>query len=95
MITMMVEKFFKKTLSNEMNLKEAKEQQNIFKSNLNKISKGRFKLEEQESSLENLKLLHKSREGVIKLFNNYLMIILLQLYLRSNTRQNIKTVLKY
>ena len=78
-----------------MKLKEAKEQQNIFKSNLNKISKGRFKLEEQESSLENLKLLHKSREGVIKLFNNYLMIILLQLYLRSNTRQNIKTVLKY
>ena len=95
MITMMVEKFFKKTLSNEMNLKEAKEQQNIFKSNLNKISKGRFKLEEQESSLENLKLLRKSREGVIKLFNNYLMIILLQLYLRSNTRQSIKTVLKY
>ena len=78
-----------------MKLKEAKEQQNIFKSNLNKISKGRFKLEEQESSLENLKLLRKSREGVIKLFNNYLMIILLQLYLRSNTRQNIKTVLKY
>ena len=95
MITMMVENFFKKTLSNEMKLKEAKEQQNIFKSNLNKISKGRFKLEEQESSLENLKLLRKSREGVIKLFNNYLMIILLQLYLRSNTRQNIKTVLKY
>ena len=29
-----------------MKLKEAKEQQNIFKSNLNKISKGRFKLEE-------------------------------------------------
>ena len=95
MITMMVENFFKKTLSNEMKLKEAKEQQNIFKSNLNKISKGRFKLEEQESSLENLKLLRKSREGVIKLFNNYLMIILLQLYLRSNTRQSIKTVLKY
>ena len=95
MITMMVENFFKKTLSNEMKLKEAKEQQNILKSNLNKISKGRFKLEEQESSLENLKLLRKSREGVIKLFNNYLMIILLQLYLRSNTRQNIKTVLKY
>ena len=78
-----------------MKLKEAKEQQNIFKSNLNKISKGRFKLEEQESSLENIKLLRKSREGVIKLFNDYLMIILLSLYLRPNTKQNIKKVLKY
>ena len=95
MITMMVENFFKKARSNEMKLKEAKEQQNIFKSNLNKISKGRFKLEEQESSLENIKLLRKSREGVIKLFNDYLMIILLSLYLRPNTKQNIKMVLKY
>ena len=95
MITMMVENFFKKARSNEMKLKEAKEQQNIFKSNLNKISKGRFKLEEQESSLENIKLLRKSREGVIKLFNDYLMIILLSLYLRPNTKQNIKKVLKY
>ena len=95
MITMMVENFLKKARSNEMKLKEAKEQQNIFKSNLNKISKGRFKLEEQESSLENIKLLRKSREGVIKLFNDYLMIILLSLYLRPNTKQNIKKVLKY
>ena len=95
MIAMMVENFFKKARSNEMKLKEAKEQQNIFKSNLNKISKGRFKLEEQESSLENIKLLRKSREGVIKLFNDYLMIILLSLYLRPNTKQNIKKVLKY
>ena len=39
MITMMVENFFKKTLSNEMKLKEAKEQQNIFKSNLTKYQK--------------------------------------------------------
>ena len=56
---------------NEMKLEVAKELQNIFKSNLNEISKGRFKLKEQKSALENIKLLYESRQAVIKLFNEY------------------------
>ena len=39
-----------------MKLEEAKKLQDIFKSNLNKISKGRFKSKEQKSALENNKL---------------------------------------
>ena len=54
-----------------MKLEDAKELQNIFKSNLNEISKGRFKSEEQKSALENIKLLYESRQTVIKLFNEY------------------------
>ena len=54
-----------------MKLEDAKELQNIFKSNLNEISKGRFKSKEQKSSLKNIKLLYESRQAVIKLFNDY------------------------
>ena len=42
-----------------MKLEEVKNLQNIFKSNLNKISKGRFKSKEQKSALENNKLLYE------------------------------------
>ena len=45
--------------------------QNLFKSNLNKISRGRYKSKEQKSVLENIKLLYESREVVIILFNDY------------------------
>ena len=48
---------FRKIKSGEMKLEDAKELQNIFKSNLNEISKGRFKPEEEISALENNKLL--------------------------------------
>ena len=47
------------------------ELQNIFKTNLNEKSKGRFKSEEQKSGLQNIKLLCESRQAVIKLFNKY------------------------
>ena len=57
-----------------MKLEDEKELQNIFKSNLNEISKGRFKSEEQKSALENIKLLYESRQTVIKLFNEYSLI---------------------
>ena len=40
-----------------MKLEEAKKLQNVFKSNLNEISRGRFKSKEQESVLKNIKLL--------------------------------------
>ena len=53
-----------------MKLEEAKKLHNVFKSNLNKISKGRYKSEKQKSALKNIKLLYNSREPVIKLFND-------------------------
>ena len=57
--------------SGEVKLENAKDLENIFKSNLNEISKGRFKSKEQKRALENIKLLYESRQAVIKLFNDY------------------------
>ena len=54
-----------------MKLEDAKELQNIFKSNLSKILKGRFKSKQQKRALENIKLLYESRQAVGKLFNDY------------------------
>ena len=54
-----------------MKLEDAKELLNIFKSNLHKISKGIFKSKEQKSPLESIRFLCKSRQVVIKLFNDY------------------------
>ena len=62
---------FRKIKSGEMMLENRKELQNIFKINLNKISKGRLKSEEQKSALENIKLLYESRQTVIKSLNDY------------------------
>ena len=58
-----------------MKLEEAKNMNNIFKLNLNKISEGRFKSEEEKNKFENNKLLYKSQEAVIKLFNDYSSIV--------------------
>ena len=58
-----------------MKLEEAKKLQNVFKSNLNEISRRRNKSEEQKIVFENIKLLYESREAVIKLFNDYSSII--------------------
>ena len=66
----MVQNFFKQIQSGEMKLEEPKKQQNIFKSNLNEISRGRFKSGEQKMVLKNIKLPYKSREAVLKLFND-------------------------
>ena len=54
-----------------MKLEEAKKLKNIFKSDLTKISRGRFKSKYLKSALENIKLLYKSREAVIKLISDY------------------------
>ena len=54
-----------------MKLEDTKELQNIFKSNLNEMSRRRFKSKEQISALENIKLIYESRQAVIKLFNDY------------------------
>ena len=46
----------------------------MFKSNLNEISGGGYKSEEQKSASENIKLLYESREALIILFNDYSLI---------------------
>ena len=56
----------RKIQSSEVKLKDVKELQNIFTSNLNEIPKVRFKWK-----LEIIKLLYQSRQTVIKLFNDY------------------------
>ena len=58
-----------------MKLEEAKKLQNVYKSNLNEISRGRHKSKEQKSALKNIKLLYEPREAVIKLFNDYSSIV--------------------
>ena len=68
-------KRFRKIKSGKMKLDDAKELQNIYKTNLNEISKGRPKSEEQKSALENIKLLYKSRKVVIKLFDDYCSVV--------------------
>ena len=54
-----------------MKLKKAKKLQNVFKSNLNEISKGKYTSEEQESALKILNCFTNHE----KLLLNYLMII--------------------
>ena len=58
--------------SGEMKLEDAKEMQNISKTNLNKMAKRRFKSEGRKNALENIKLLQKYDNLLL----NYLMIIL-------------------
>ena len=53
-----------------MKIEEAEKLQNVFESNLNETSKGRYKSEDQGSALKNIKSLYKSREAVIKLLIN-------------------------
>ena len=72
---------FRKMQSGKMKLEEVKNLQNVFNSNLNEISRERYKSEEQKLTLANIKLLNESQELLI-----YLMIIL-QLYLHPNTKQ--------
>ena len=61
---------FEKIQHGKIKLEKEKKLQNIFKPNLNEISRGRFKSEEQK-----IRLLNKSREAVIKLFNDYYSIV--------------------
>ena len=65
-------KLFEKIRSGKMKLEEAKKLQNVFKSNLNEISKGRFKPEEQQSALKVLNCFNNHKKQLL----NYLMIIL-------------------
>ena len=59
-----------------MKLEEAKKLQGVFKSNLNKISRERYKSKEQPSALENIKLRYELQEAVIKLLNYFFNCIL-------------------
>ena len=73
-----------------MKLQGVKELLNIFEANLNEISKGRFKSEEEESVSENIKLLYESQQVALNCLKN-----ILQLHLKLNTKQNMKKVSKY
>ena len=59
-----------------MKLGEAKKLQNVFKLNINEISKARWKSKEQNNALENIKLPYESWEAIIRLFNDYSWIAL-------------------
>ena len=63
-----------------MKIEEAKKFQNVFKSNLKEISKGRHELEERESELK----ISNCFTNHQKLLLNYLMIIF-QLYMKLIT----------
>ena len=58
-----------------MKLEEAKKLQNMFKLNLNEISRGRYKSKEQKQALENINLIYGLQEVVIKLVNDYSSIV--------------------
>ena len=73
-----------------MKLEEEKKQQKVFKSNLNKISRGMFKSEKQKMTLKILKFFTNHK----KLLLSYLVIIL-QLCLRLNTKKNMEKDSKY
>ena len=81
---------FRKIQSGEIKLEESKKLQKIFKSNLNKILRGRFKSNEQKV---HRKILNRVT-NYEKLLLNYL-IIIPQLYLRLNTKQNMEKDSKY
>ena len=66
---------FRKIQSGEIKLEESKKLQHIFKSNLNKILRGRFKSNEQKSASKNTKSRYELREAVIKLFNNHSSVV--------------------
>ena len=58
----------------ETKKKKKKKKQNVFDLNLNAITKGRYKSEEQRSTLENIELLYDVRDAAIKLSNDYYLI---------------------
>ena len=58
-----------------MKLEEAEKMQNVFKSNLNEISKGRYKSKEPGSTLKILNCFTNHEKLFIKLFNYYSLVI--------------------
>ena len=71
MALIMQQKFKKKIEDGDRKLKEVKYEQNIFKSYLNEIKKRMFKLEDQKSAMQNIEMLYKIQNKVIKLFDDY------------------------
>ena len=69
----MVQNFLKIIIWSNEAIKK-KKLQIVFKLNLNKISRGRYKSEEQKCTLENINLLYESREVILILFNDYFSI---------------------
>ena len=82
----------RKMQSGEIKLEEANKLQNLFKSNLNEISRVRNKSEGQKMSLEKFKFLYESREAVIKLFDDYSSIVSEAKYKTNYWKKNSKYV---
>ena len=59
-----------------------------------KIVKRIKKSEDQKTAIKNIKTLYESQEKVIQITSNYLMIIP-ELYLKLDTKQNMEKVSKY
>ena len=70
-----VMKLFLKIQSGKMKLEEAEKLQNVLKRNLNEEFRGRHKSEEQKMTLENNKFLYELWEPVIKLLNDYSLVV--------------------
>ena len=66
-----VQNFLKKHNLVKCSQKKQEKLQNLFKTNLNGKSRGRYKSEEQKVTLGNIKLLYESRQAPIKLFIDY------------------------
>ena len=74
-------------------LEKAEEIQKEFKSEISKIEKIKNKLEEQKAKTNNIKQLKHFINNKKKLSNCF--IIILELYLKWNTKQNMEKASKY
>ena len=73
-----------------MELEKAKKLQTVLKSDPDEVSKRRYKSEEQESALKILNCFTNDKKLLLDL-----LIIILHLCLRLNTKQNMEKVSKY
>ena len=67
----------RKIKDGSVDLKKAQKNQEKFKSNLNEAITGKWesKSEDQENTINNLKMFYKTREKVITLFDHYTTIV--------------------
>ena len=69
-------KLFEKIESGDMKLEKTYQKiiKKVFKSDLNKIVRGKYESEDKESALQNIKMLYQAREKVVKLLDDYSVI---------------------
>ena len=74
-----------------MTLEEAKNLHSVFKSNLNEKLRKRYKAEEQQITLKNIKLPYKSQKALIKLLNKFSSIISEAKYKRKRNSKYVRS----